>query len=61
MKCKLCKQNKALVKARVGNSIIEVCLYCAILEKLEVLEALDVWEKESVEEVFKANNIQEKE
>jgi ribosome-binding protein aMBF1 (putative translation factor) len=51
MKCKLCKTNRALVKAKVGDSIIKVCLYCAILGKLEVVEALDdIWEKESVED-----------
>jgi len=49
MKCKLCKYHKALVKAKVGKSTIEVCLYCAITEKLEVVEVLNVWEKEQVE------------
>ena len=50
MKCKLCKRNKALLIAKVGKSIIEVCLYCAITEKLEPVEVLDVFEKESVKE-----------
>lgn len=49
MKCKLCKRMKALVVAKVGNTNIEVCLYCAITEKLQVMEALDVWEKKEVE------------
>lgn len=40
---------KALVVAKVGNTNIEVCLYCAITEKLQVMEALDVWEKKEVE------------
>jgi hypothetical protein len=33
----------------VGKSTIEVCLYCAITEKLDVVEVLNVWEKEQVE------------
>jgi hypothetical protein len=48
MKCKLCKRNKALLKAKVGNSIIEVCLYCVMTEKLEVTEVLRVWEEKEV-------------
>jgi len=44
MKCKLCRRNRALVVARVGKADIKVCLYCAITEKLEVVEVLDVWE-----------------
>lgn len=50
MKCRLCRKNKALLKAKVGDSIMEVCLYCAITEKLEPVEVLDVFEKESVKE-----------
>lgn len=51
MKCRLCKYHEALVKAKVGKAIIEVCLYCAITEKLEVVEVLNVWEvKERLEE-----------
>jgi pyruvate formate-lyase activating enzyme-like uncharacterized protein len=48
VKCKLCKRNRALVIAKVGKSNIEVCLYCAITEKLEVLEVLRVWEEKEV-------------
>jgi hypothetical protein len=48
MKCKLCKRNRALLKAKVGKKITKVCLYCAITEKLEVLEVLRVWEEKQV-------------
>lgn len=39
MKCQLCRINRALLKARVGDSVLKVCVYCAITERLEVLEA----------------------
>jgi hypothetical protein len=48
MKCKLCERNRALVKAKVGKKIMEVCLYCAMTEKLEVTEVLRVWEEKQV-------------
>jgi hypothetical protein len=50
MKCKLCRKNRALLKAKVGDSTEEVCLYCVITEKLEVVEVLDVFEKQQVKE-----------
>ena len=48
MKCKLCNRNRALVKAKIGEAITDVCLYCAITEKLEVVEVLDKFEEYAV-------------
>jgi ribosome-binding protein aMBF1 (putative translation factor) len=56
MKCKLCKKNKALLKAKVGNSIIEVCLYCVMTERLEPVEVLNVWEEREVKELMEERN-----
>lgn len=56
MKCKLCRRNKALVIAKVGKSNIEVCLYCALTEKLEVMEVLRVWEEKEVKALLEERN-----
>ena len=59
MKCKLCQTSRALVKVKIGEAIIEVCLYCAILEHLEVIEVVEnVWEEEerSVKDCLEKGN-----
>jgi ribosome-binding protein aMBF1 (putative translation factor) len=55
MKCKLCKRNKALLKAKVGKATIEVCLYCVISEGLEPTEVLNVWETQEQERLEERN------
>lgn len=55
MKCQLCKRNKAFLIARVGKAKLKVCMYCAIVEKLEVLEAIDVWQTQEQERMEEAD------
>jgi ribosome-binding protein aMBF1 (putative translation factor) len=49
--CKLCCRNKAFLIAKIGDALIEVCTFCAIVDKLEIVEAIDVWSKEAKREM----------
>lgn len=49
MLCQLCNRNKAFVIVRIGKARFKVCTFCAIVEKLEVLEAINVWEMQQEE------------
>lgn len=42
MKCQLCSRNKAFLVAYVGKAKVKVCIFCAITDQLEILEAIDV-------------------
>jgi ribosome-binding protein aMBF1 (putative translation factor) len=52
--CQLCKRMKPFLIARVEGKKLRVCTFCAIVKKLEVLEAISVQEQERLEKRLKA-------